>query len=329
MTAPTFVCQCQLEDGSTLTIRASLRTLHGGTAIKCKIAGPDPEWRFTQQVQAILQLARLHEEPVPSEQQLILEFDRSASENTHWQLAVVLLDRLARGTAPALSESWQAAGKIDNLLSGDCTVGAFIQHGNATASTTTPIGNLRQLTPASGCALLRQQRCHFPLVGSGAHDCLSWLDVYQRPSSDATPSTIILGLDGVQQIQAQEVLAAARSHENKTRMPWRTVVQFAPKSFIGNSWQLALVLADRITRGRAYAPRGRLIATGASTRWHEGIVETVASCQEKTQLLLAHVEHGDRIILPSAWQSEMPAHWAHHIAAKGASHVLIAQLGLW
>lgn len=326
-----FSCHCPLEDGSELIIRASLRTLHGGAAIKCHIAGAEQDWQFTQQVQAIVQLARLHEDAMtlvalgPSGQQLILECNRSAKDTTHWQLAVILLDRLARGTSPPLSATWRAAGQIDNLLNGTCSAGAFIQHGN----TKQPIDNLRQLSPFAGRALLRHQRCYFPLVGSGAHDCLSWLDVYQRPMRDMSPHAIILGVDAAQQHQAQTVLSAARSHENKPRMPWRTVLQFAPKSFVGNSWQLALVLADRISRGRAYAPRARLIATGASTRWHEGIVETVAGCEEKTRLLLAQLEPGDRIILPSAWQDTLPTHWAQHIVAKGASYVLIAQLGLW
>ncbi len=322
-----LTCICPLEDGRSLTIRASLRPLHGAAAIKCQLAAPDPAWQFTQQVQRVVQLARLHEAAPNESEQLLLEFDSNALGMQAWEVAVILLDRLLRGVYVANHLShFQAAGQIIEWQQGLCAPNAiYLQDGIEQNIT-----HLAQLALAPNKTVIRQQRVYFPLIGSGAHDCLSWLEVWAR--AEAKPVTLVanvLGLDVAQQAQALEVLQAARSHEAKNAMYWRSVLHFAPTSFVGNSWQLALVLADRIARGRAFAPRGRLLATGCSSRWAEGVVESVAGCAEKSTLLLQEVSSGDRIILPAAWQAQQSSTWLQEIQAKGASCVYISQLGLW
>jgi hypothetical protein len=68
---------------------------------------------------------------------------------------------------------------------------------------------------------------------------------------------------------------------------WRTTVRFGPDGFQGNSFELALVLADRLARGREFVPRGRIIASGCSSAWHAGRVDTVEGLAPKCALIAA------------------------------------------
>ena len=355
---PSRICYCPLEDGRLLEIRASLRPRNGRAAIKCQIAAADPAWRFTQQVQQIVQWARLSEDvPASSqesgtEQQLLLEFNLAASEQRQWELAVVALDKLVRGvwqTASATS-TLIAAGYFKQVAHGSVAQTALqLDHAQLSklaglngvwvvpashvaqvcsiqpAQALDYIGQLhRQPDPA---ARIRTCRVWFPLVGGGAHDCLSWVEVAQCAQASANHIEIaITGIDASAQWQVDQVLQAARAHETGGVARWRTAVHFAPTSFVGNSWELALVLADRIGRGRAYAPRARLIASGASSRWQDGAVESVAACQPKCELILREAQAGDRVLLPQAWQAEMPADFFQQLRAKGASGALLTQL---
>ncbi len=87
-------------------------------------------------------------------------------------------------------------------------------------------------------------------------------------------------------------------------------------------------MADRIARGRDFPARGRLIATGRSGAWHSGTVERVEAVAAKCALLLREVQRGDRILLPAAWQDELPPKFMADLAAKGASCACVAQIGL-
>lgn len=356
---PSRLCYCPLEDGRLLEIRASLRPRNGRAAIKCQIAAADPAWRFTQQVQQIVQWARLSEEVQQTdpqsgtEQQLLLEFNLAASEQRQWELAVVALDRLVRGV-------WQTASGTSTSTSNLIAAGYFSQVAQGSVAQTAlqldqaqlsklaalngvwvvPASHASSIQPTQALHYLGQLhgqpdaaprirtcRVWFPLVGSGAHDCLSWVEVAQCAQASANNMEIaITGIDASAQWQVDQVLQAARAHETGGAARWRTAVHFAPTSFVGNSWELALVLADRIGRGRAYAPRARLIASGASSRWQDGVVESVAACQPKCQLILREAQAGDRVLLPQAWQAEMPADFFQQLRAKGASGALLTQL---
>jgi hypothetical protein len=98
--------------------------------------------------------------------------------------------------------------------------------------------------------------------------------------------------------------------------------------FAGDSYQLALVMADRLARGREFVPRGRLIATGSSTAWHAGQVEAVAGREAKLALILAEAAAGDRVLLPAAWRAALPPGWIDGLRAKGASCACIDRIGL-
>jgi hypothetical protein len=105
------------------------------------------------------------------------------------------------------------------------------------------------------------------------------------------------------------------------------MVRFAPGRFHGESWQFALVMADRLARGREFLPRGRIIATGSSGAWHAGRVEPVEGQQAKLELVLAQALPGDRVLLPQAWQDAIPAGYRDALRAKGASLACVERLG--
>ena len=114
------------------------------------------------------------------------------------------------------------------------------------------------------------------------------------------------------------VLKAARMLESHDGRSWRTTVSFG-RAFELNSYQLALVLADRLARGRLLPPRGRLIATGASSNWADGHVETVGGLPAKCRLIVAHVASGDRVLVPAAWLPQLPAGFSAELRQRGAS----------
>lgn len=179
--------------------------------------------------------------------------------------------------------------------------------------------------------LVASSRCWFPLYSGGVHDSLNWLDVSVRPLVGALPDEAVisvLGLDLPQQQAVLQVLQAARLFEQKSTRQWRAVVHFGHGGFYGDSWQLALVMADRIARGRDFPARARLIATGRSGAWHTGMVETVAECDAKCALILREAQRGDRVLLPAAWEPILPAGFLTQLAARGASCACVGRLGL-
>lgn len=179
--------------------------------------------------------------------------------------------------------------------------------------------------------LVSGSRCWFPLYSGGVQDSLNWLEVSVRPLAAPLPDEAVisvLGLDLAQQQAVLRVLQEARLFEQKSSNQWRTVVHFGHGGFYGDSWQLALVMADRIARGRDFPARARLIATGRSGAWHTGMVETVAECEAKCALLLREVQRGDRVLLPAAWESTLPPAFLTQLAARGASCACVGRLGL-
>jgi hypothetical protein len=106
------------------------------------------------------------------------------------------------------------------------------------------------------------------------------------------------------------------------------VVRFGAGEFAGRSWELALAMADRLARGREFVPRGRLIASGASNAWHAGRVDAVEGLEAKCALLLREAGPGDRVLLPRAWQEQLPAGFAEQLRAQGASLACVERIGI-
>ncbi len=349
---------CLLADGRLLTVQAVCRVRDGRADIKCH--GPR---EISQRVQHILRLARHTEAQFDSRQQVVISLDPWPSLEQgpcEWELAVVLADRMVRDVyqpqvaqlyAHGCSEAWER-GQVQGSLTPAhqqryqahlAGASALLVLGGSDIATwpqcIAPWPQCLSISHLGGLyghpdpsALISCSRTWFPLFSAGEHDSLSWVEVSVRPLAP-TPQEdddliSVAGLDVVQQQAVQQVLAAARQFEAKPTRQWRTVVRFGEAQFYGESYQLALVLADRIARGREFAPRGRLIASGRSSAWHTGQVQRVGACEAKCALILQQTVCGDRVLLPAEWEAELPPKFVQQLAAKGVSCVCVERLGL-
>jgi hypothetical protein len=161
---------------------------------------------------------------------------------------------------------------------------------------------------------------------------LCWVEVSVYPllAGDMDDDAVAVpGLDVTRQLAVRQALLGARDFDRCAPARWRTTVRFAEQRFQGNSYELALVLADRLARGRDYLARGRMIASGTSRGWHTGQVDTVEGMAPKCALIAAVAAPGDRILLPQAWQAMLPAGFADAVRARGASLACVAQVGIF
>ncbi|WP_229424986.1 hypothetical protein [Massilia sp. Se16.2.3] len=88
------------------------------------------------------------------------------------------------------------------------------------------------------------------------------------------------------------------------------------------------MLADRLARGREFVPRGRIIASGCSRAWHAGAIDPVEGLGPKCALIAREAAAGDRVLLPRAWERDLPAGLREALAAKGASLACIERIGI-
>jgi len=326
-------CRSILSDDRVLTITASRRPRANRADVKCTVAGAPA---IAERMQEIVRLARHTEVRFDSRDQVVLSMDivPGATERD-WELAAVLADRMVRGLFPCTptqaqgsSEAWHL-GRVDGVVND------------------TPISHLGTLTGhADSSSSVSSVRTWFPLHSGGINDSLGWVEVSVFPiesevlveqSANATHvATVSIeedtiaapGLDLAAQQEVRLTLAGARHFDGKGLGRWRSVVRFGQPRFQGGSYQLALVMADRLARGREFVPRGRLIATGCSSAWHAGRVDTVEGREPKLELILKQVNAGDRVLLPKAWQDELPAGFAGALRQKGVSLACIDRIGM-
>ncbi|MRW88774.1 hypothetical protein GJ699_02105 [Duganella sp. FT80W] len=185
---------------------------------------------------------------------------------------------------------------------------------------------------ADPSAAVSTVRAWFPLHSGGINDTLGWLEVsvfpLQAPATAEEDSIAAPGLDLAAQQEIRQTLVAARHFDGKGLGRWRSVVRFGQPRFQGGSYQLALVMADRLARGREFVPRGRIIATGCSSAWHAGRVDTVDGREPKLELILSQAGQGDRVLLPKDWQEHLPPGFAAGLRQKGASLACIDRIGM-
>lgn len=205
-----------------------------------------------------------------------------------------------------------------------------------------PVPHLGALTGHTDpSAALATARAWFPLHSGGVNDVLAWVEVTVAPwppsgqpgAMDEEETIAVPELNAAGQLAVRQVLAAARHFDGRALGRWRTVVRFSEPRFQGNSYELALVMADRLARGREFVPRGRLIATGASAAWHAGTVDSVREAAAKLALIVQQAGPGDRILLPEGNISTDIADtvWAEAVAAirdRGATVARIARIGM-
>ncbi|MFK3740579.1 hypothetical protein [Massilia sp. TN1-12] len=337
--APTqAVCRSRLADGTLLTVTATRRSRDGRADVKCSAPG---DARLAERMAEVVRLARHTEARFDSRDQVVLGIDRlpaagAGKVERDWELALVLADRMVRGL-------WQPRGEIvANGWSDSWQLGRVDGHGIEGAPSGTLLGGadgLAHLGQLLGhpdpAAAVSSARAWFPLHSGGVADSLGWVDVSVhplardgQPAEDEEQSIAVPGQDAALQLAVRQALAAARHFDGRGLGRWRTTVRFGAGRFQGRSYELALVLADRIARGREFVPRGRLLATGCSDAWHAGRVETVDGLGPKCALLLREAAPGDRILLPRAWQDGLPQGFAAGIAAAGASLACVERIGI-
>jgi len=341
--APTSAeCRSLLSDGSVLTVSATRRPRAGRADVKCSAPG---DARLAERMQEVVRLARHTESRFDSRDQVVIGIDGApASGERDWELAVVLADRMVRGV-------WAARGPVlANGWSDGWHLGRVDGHAAAVPTKTLPAallggpGGLVHLGQLSGhpdpAAAVSTARAWFPLHAGGAADSLCWVEVGVYPvqgtseALDDEQTIAVPGQDAARQLAVRQALAAARHFDAGHRpgpgggVRWRTTVRFGQPHFQGRSFELALVLADRIARGREFLPRGRLIASGQSDAWHAGRVDTVEGIAPKCALLLREAAPGDRILLPQAWQAALPDGFAQQVRALGASMACVERIGI-
>jgi hypothetical protein len=324
-------CRSVLADGSVLTVTATRRPREGRADVKCSAPGAPA---LAERMQQVVRLARHTEARFDSRDQVVLSMDRApAAGERDWELAAVLADRMVRGLvrragsvyANGWSDAWQL-GRIDGHGLADAP--AHVLLGGA--------GGLPHLGALAGqpdpSAAVSAARAWFPLHSGGVNDSLCWVEVSVYPlahdAAEEDASIAVPGLDFSQQHAVRQALAGARHFDGRALGRWRTTVRFGQERFHGNSFELALVMADRIARGRDFVPRGRIVASGCSSAWHAGRVETVEGVAPKCALILREASPGDRVLLPKAWQAALPPGFADGLLAQGASLACVERIGI-
>lgn len=324
------VCRSLLADGGIVTITATRRPRGGRADIKCSAPGAPA---IAARMQEVARLARHTEARHDSRDQVVISMDRApGAQERDWELAVVLADRAVRDLLPlrpqtlalGWSEQWQR-GRIDGYDTKNTPVGALLGG---------PQG-LRHLGALTGqpdvADAVSSARAWFPLHSGGINDSLCWVEVsvYPLDASTADDEAIAVpGLDSARQHAVRQVLAGARHFDGESAPRWRTTVRFGQDGLHGNSYELALVLADRLARGREFVPRGRIIASGCSSAWHAGQVDSVEGLAPKCALIEREAAPGDRVLLPRAWEAGLPAGLRDALRAKGASLACVERIGI-
>ncbi|NYE60538.1 hypothetical protein FHW58_001690 [Duganella sp. 1224] len=359
-------CRTVLADGRTLAITASRRPRANRADVKCTVPNAPAIAERMQQIVRLARHteARLDSR---DQVVISMDITPTATERD-WELAAVLADRMVRGLHPTKpdtvtiaqghSDAWHT-GRVTGIVhqaaqvktpahatnaasdTGDATVTSAATTASvaaapsvgATAANTLRITHLAALTGhADPSAAVSTVRAWFPLHSGGIHDTLGWVDVsvfpLEAPASAEEDTIAAPGLDLTAQQEVKQTLTAARHYDGKGLNRWRTVVRFDQPRFQGGSYQLALVMADRLARGREFVPRGRIIASGCSSAWHAGRVDTVDGRTPKLELIFNQVNTGDRVLLPKDWQDHLPPGFAAGLRQKGASLACIDKIGM-
>jgi hypothetical protein len=332
VSAAPLVAQCRSlgADGSLIVLTATRRPREGRADVKCSAPGL-PE--LAARMQQVVRMARHTEARFDSRDQVVISMDQAPGANARdWELAAVLADRMVRGVLPHRE-------LVANGWSDEWHLGRIGGHGLGDAPAHVLLGGadgLPHLGALDGhpdpSAAVSSARAWFPLHSGGVHDSMDWVEVsvYPMAAPGAVEEAAIAApqLDLAGQHAVRQALADARHFDGRACAQWRTTVRFGQPRFQGNSYELALVLADRIARGRELLPRGRILASGCSAAWHAGRVDAVEAVEAKCALLLDGAATGDRVLLPRACRERVPAGFGEALRARGASFALVERIGL-
>ncbi|HEY0064425.1 MAG TPA: hypothetical protein VGC21_20075 [Telluria sp.] len=320
-------CSTTLAGGVLAKVTATRRPRAGRADVKCS-GGADPA--LAERMQQVVRLARHTEALLDSRDQVVISIDPApARHERDWELAAVLADRLVRGV-------WQAAAPVHaNGWSDEWQLGRVGGHERAPEGALLG-GELGSLASLNGqpdaSASVATARAWFPLHSGGINDSLCWVEVSVYPlaasEGEEEDSIATPGLDLTRQRAVRQALCGARHFDGRALGRWRTVVRFGQARFQGNSFELALVMADRLARGREFVPRGRIIASGSSAAWHAGRVDTVEGGAPKCALIAREAVAGDRILLPRDWEASLTDDFVATLRARGASLACIDRIGI-
>jgi len=182
-------------------------------------------------------------------------------------------------------------------------------------------------TPGAAC---RRTRGWFPIVSGNRPDQDSLLEVEvvlrraaARTDEDRIVVSGLLSRKPQDGCDPKSALLAWRRDDRHGLHEWDSLIRFN-SDFQGDSYQLALALADRIARGREFPASGRLIATGKVNE--AGEVKFVEGIERKCALILREIQVGDRVLLPWDWKDTLPADFLADVTAAGASCALIQRV---
>lgn len=324
----TACCRTTLGNGRVATVTATRRPRAGRADVKCAVNDP----ALAAHMQQVVRLARHTEARLDSRDQVVISIDTMPAEGERdWELAAVLADRLLRGV-------WQSAHPVHaNGWSGQWQRGRVDGHDHAPQGAmlggATGLAFLGALSgQPDSSASVSSSRAWFPLYSGAVHDSLAYVEVsvfpLEREAGEEDDSISAASVD-VTMLQAiRRVLVGARHFDGRALGRWRTMVRFEQPRFEGNSFELALVMADRLARGREFVPRGRVLASGCSSAWHAGMVEPVQEPDAKCALIAREAVAGDRVLLPLAWKVAMDPKFDEALRARGASVAWIKQIGI-
>lgn len=324
-------CASVLADGTRVTVTATRRAREGRADVKCSVPG-QPE--LAARMQQVVRMARHTEPACDCRVQVMLSMDRAPSASERgWELAAVLADRMVRGLVPlkpglaanGWSDEWQL-GRINGHTLRVADGGVLLGGADGLPH----LGALTGRPDVSGA--VSSARTWFPLHSGGEADAMCWVEVHvfplAGPGADEEAAISVPGHDLAVQHAVRGALLHARHFDGRGGTSWRTTVRFGQTRFQGNSFELALVMADRIARGREFLPRGRILASGCSAAWHAGRVDAVEAIGPKCALILREAAPGDRVLLPRANQGQLPAGFAQQLRERGASLACIERIGI-
>ena len=330
--APAVTVRTILADGKVATLSATVRARAGRADVKCSVPG-NPA--VAARMQQVLRLARLTEPGADSRTQVVVGIDTAPMQHERdWELAAVLADRLVRGlcaTPVACANGWSNAWQLGRVEGCDLAAApSSLQVLRGGPAGLPHLGALSGRPDPS--ASVSDARAWFPLYSGGEADRLCWVEVsvYPRePDGQEEEDTIsVPGVDAPLQLAVSQALCGARHFDGRGLGRWRTVVRFEEARLAGRSYELALVMADRLARGREFPARGRIIASGASSGWHAGLVEGVEGLAPKSVLILREAVRGDRVLLPRAWAAGLGDGYGVSLRERGATLACIDRIGI-
>lgn len=358
-TAKQVVCEFPMPGGGLASIAATAYPNPQGLASPLKIDGALPK----QALLDALHCARINEPDMDVAWRVVIKSPATIGASLPQSLpfTAIVADRLARQRIEAESPRVIVLGRSDDWLQGPVVPAEDHEQALQTLIDQADLGRadiflpppsdphsesqyqrLREKHPE---AILREVDCLANLHGrpcansprrrarvwypvlhgeDGETDRLLDLEVILRPSQPPTHQDDPIQITGLPWHDATEfakLLRDLRALEGR-QGEWETLVRFAAGSQ-GRSSELALVLADRIARGREFPARGRLMATGMVDQ--RGDVQSVEGLERKCRLMLEHAQPGDRILMPEAWRQEATG-YLKALREKGASGAFISSI---